>query len=98
MPTFVIRNGVRRAKVSEALGRDRIVAIVYNQSGARVETRELDLVDLLSPKDVLDLTIAVEWIRYRRLESLLLAGVVLDPIEVVAGNSGIPISQVQVLT
>lgn len=62
MLTFRIRDGVRRAKTAELLGRDRILAKVY--SGDKwIETKEIPRVDLRSPKDVLDLTDPVSLIR-----------------------------------
>ncbi|HVK16930.1 MAG TPA: hypothetical protein VM533_08265 [Fimbriiglobus sp.] len=99
METFQVLNGVRRAKAAESVGHTNISAAILDQDGRLVEVRLLPLDSLLSPKGILDLrSSAVALIRFRRLQSLLLAGVSLDPIEVMPGNHGTPLAAVQVLT
>ncbi len=96
---FEILNGVRRAKAAELHGVTFVVAKVYDTDGRLVELRDVPLTDLRSPKAVLDLTAsALEAIRFRRLQSLLFAGIVLDPIEVTPGATGTPIPDVMVIT
>jgi hypothetical protein len=97
--TYVINSGVRRAKAAELAGHTTITAEVYDPSGPLIGVRDIPLAQLLSRKAILDLRSDVrELIRFRRLQSLILAGVVLDPIEVEPGTVGTPLSAVQVLT
>jgi hypothetical protein len=99
MDTYEIQNGVRRAKAAESLGHTSVRAEIVDADGHRVDERELPLDCLLSPKGILDLrSRSVDLIRFRRLQSLLLAGVTLDPIQVTPGARGTPLAAVQVLT
>ena len=99
METFQILNGVRRAKAAESVGHTDIPAAIFDQDGRLIEVRSLPLDSLVSPKDILDLrSTAVALIRFRRLQSLLLSGANLDPIEVTPGSHGTPLAAVQVLT
>lgn len=99
MNTFEILSGVRRAKAADSVGRSDIRAAVLDPNGRLIDVRPIPLAALFSPKDILDLrSRAVELIRFRRLQSLLLAGVELDPIEVTPGRRGTPLAAVQVLT
>lgn len=99
METFEILNGVRRAKAAERLGHTHILAAILDPNGRVIETRDIPLDNLLSPKDILNLQASpVALIRFRRAQSLLLAGIKMDPIEVTSGNRGTPLAAVQVLT
>src|SRR4051794_1661666 len=99
MDTFEILSGVRRAKAAESVGRATVTAEVLDPGGRLIAVRELPLTVLLSPKGILDLrSRAADLIRFRRLQSLLLAGVTLDPIQVQPGTRGTPLVAVQVLT
>jgi hypothetical protein len=99
METYEIRSGVRRAKATQLTGRSTITANLYDPAGALIGTRDIPLDQLFSPKAIPDLRSDVkELIRFRRLQSLLLAGVTLDPIEVEPGTKGTPLAAVQVLT
>lgn len=96
---FEIRSGVRRAVAAHLAGRHTISARVYDgASGHLIETRDLSIAHLLSPKDILDLRwSSAVLVRFLRIQNAYVTGSPVDPIEVQVGSTGTPIGAIRVL-
>lgn len=96
--TYEIMSGVHRSKAYQLAGRTTISAQVFSPDGRSLGIRDLDIDQLLSPKDTLDLTQNVHRkIQFHQMESAAAQGAVSTIIEVIKGHRGTPIRNVKVI-
>ena len=94
MQTYVINEGVRRAKAASLAGHETIWAHV----GSSMREQKVPLGVLLSPKKVIDARTPREIARWLSVkQGMAHEPDLFPPIHVVAGTDGTPIAQVAVL-
>ena len=91
-------SGVRRSKVCQLAGRKTIRAMVYHRNGHLLRVADLDIDELVSPKDVIDLTLRVRHkLQFEQMERAAAMGAQFPAIEVFEGGHGTLIRDVRIL-
>jgi len=92
--TYMINEGVRRAKAADLAGRRTIWAHV----GRSTQETKIPVDLLLSPKKIIDVRAPRELARWQSVKSGMVEEPdLLPPIHVLPGSKGIPIRQVTVV-
>src|SRR5262245_42859092 len=96
---YLIKDGVRRAKVLQRAGRMSVVIDVLTIDDQFVETIDVLIADLRSPKSEIGLSASQSaWYRYKRIESAVFQGLQLPNIEVYQLSGVIPIDQIRLVS
>ncbi len=94
--TYKILDGVRRAKAAAELGLEAIEAQILTGNKV-VETARVPITNLLSPKNVIDLTRQDAMNRWLTILKGMRAGDRFPPVKIEPGTIGTPISDVPFL-
>ena len=92
--TYVIMEGVRRAKAHQMAGIATIRAVIQDPAGTCGGEIEVAIDSLLSPKPAIDLTIPSEPARFCHILAAVQAGRSLRPITIAPGSRGTIIKDV----
>ena len=93
-PTYVINEGVRRAKAADLAGR----ATIWAQVGTSMKEQKVAVDSLLSPKKVIDVGTPREFTRWRNIKTgMAQEPDLFPPIHVIPGANGTPIRDVKVV-
>jgi hypothetical protein len=92
--TYMINEGVRRAKAADLAGHQTIWA----QIGQSTQETKIPVDSLLSPKRTIDVRLPRELARWQSIKRAMLEEPdLLPPIHVLPGSRGVPIRQVTVV-